>query len=293
MQDRSMKQVMITGADGQLGKALLELVPDGYTTLPANRATLDITSDSAVRQWCNDNKPSAIINAAAYTAVDKAESDTELASLVNEQGAGNLARAAAEHDIPIVQVSTDFIFNGRKGSPYLPEDSADPLSIYGATKLGGEQLVLAEAASRATIIRTAWVYNESGSNFVTTMLRLMAERDSLSVVADQVGTPTNVNGLADACWNCLAKEVRGIHHWTDAGVASWYDFAHIIQQTALDLGLLNREIPVLPIPASQYPTPAVRPTMSVLDKTSTWAALQCEPIHWQVQLRTALEKLVR
>lgn len=286
-----MDRVLISGADGQLGRALHGGVPEGVQALSANRLALDISNELAVRRWCEEHSPTAIINAAAYTAVDKAESDSELATKVNVDGARNLARVACERQIPILQVSTDFVFNGRKGSPYLATDTADPLNVYGATKLAGEFAVIEEAGELAAILRTAWVYGETGNNFVLSMLRLMAERESLSVVSDQIGSPTNVTGLAGACWSMFTAEVRGVHHWTDAGVASWYDFAHAIQQEALALELLSTEIPILPIPAAEYPTPAVRPAMSVLDKTATWQALQWSPVHWQLELKSVLTKL--
>lgn len=286
-----MKKILITGADGQLGRALAAGVPEGYQTLPANRKTLDITSAESVMQWCKENTPSGIINAAAYTAVDQAETDQETAKASNTDGPKHLAMAAGELNIPFVHVSTDFVFNGNSGLPYTTDDSTDPLSVYGATKRDGEQAVQAVEGLNAAIVRTAWVYDSSGKNFVTTMLRLMQEKDTLGVVADQVGSPTYVHGLASACWGLLDKNLSGLFHWTDAGVASWYDFAVAIQEEALQLGLLKTAIPINPLTTADFPTPAVRPANSVLDKSRIWEALGEPAPHWRSNLRLALAKI--
>jgi len=286
-----MKKILITGANGQLGKALVANVPDGYEALVADRQTLNISDAGSVTAWVNDNSPDGIINAAAYTAVDKAETEADLAKFANTDGPKNLAVAAVERGIPMVHVSTDFVFNGNAGAPYRTDDSSDPLSVYGVTKRDGEQEVLSAHGDKAAIVRTAWVYDASGSNFVMTMLRLMQEKDSLGVVADQIGTPTYVHGLAEACWSLLNKELTGIFHWTDAGVASWYDFAVAIQEEALGLGVLSKAIPINPLTTADFPTPARRPSNSVLDKTSTWQALEMTAPHWRDNLRVALATL--
>jgi dTDP-4-dehydrorhamnose reductase len=185
-------------------------------------------------------------------------------------------------------VSTDFVFDGTQSHPYLPTDRTNPLGVYGASKLAGEQLALAAYPEGLAIVRTAWLYSAFGNNFVTTMLRLMGERERLGVVADQVGTPTWTCGLAGALWQMCRVQPKGIHHWTDAGVASWYDFAVAIQEEGLACGLLAREIPIQPINTVDYPTSARRPAYSVLDKTETWAALGMTPPHWRVALRRML-----
>jgi len=285
-----MQRVLVTGADGQLGKALAKCVPPGSEALSANRQLLDVTSGEAVAEWCARHSPTAIINTAAYTAVDKAESEADRAQQVNAVGPANLAQVAARLKIPLVHVSTDFVFNGSQGAPYKPDDTADPLNVYGLTKYQGEMAVT-KAAPHAAIVRTAWVYDATGPNFFTTMLRLMKEKDRLSVVADQFGTPTQVDGLASACWQLLDQQSSGIFHWTDAGAASWYDFAVAIQEEARAAGQLTAEIPIQPIPGSDYPTPAKRPSMSVLDKSSTWAELSSQPVHWRAALRRTLASL--
>lgn len=283
-----MKNILVTGANGQLGVALAKLVPPGFKVISATRATLDITAQQSVFENVGKGEYAGIINAAAYTAVDKAESEPIVAAAVNTEGARNLALAAREFNIPLVHVSTDFVFDGNKGAPYLPLDKRNPQSVYGKTKADGEDAVLAIDGLQASIIRTAWVYSAGDGNFVSTMLRLMGERDSLGVVADQIGSPTFVDGLANACWHFVASDQPGIYHWTDAGVASWYDFAVAIQDEAINLGMLERRIPIAPLASSQYPTPAVRPSNSVLDKASCWDAMNWTPEHWHVSLQAAL-----
>jgi len=194
-----MKKILITGAEGQLGQALIKSVPSGLQAVPANRKTIDISNASSVSDWVSAHNPDAIINAAAYTAVDQAETEIDLARSVNTNGPMHLATAAAVAGIPLVQVSTDFVFSGKSG-PYRTEDTTDPLSVYGITKRDGEDAALGVIGAKVAVVRTAWVYNASGGNFVSTMLRLMKEKDSIGVVADQIGTPTYVPGLAAACW---------------------------------------------------------------------------------------------
>lgn len=282
------KKILVTGIDGQLGQALVDNMPVGYQVLGTGRAALDIADSKVVADWFATNKPSGVINAAAYTAVDKAETDLTTAQAANAEGPKHLASACKELGIPMVQVSTDFVFDGKSSSAYKPQDSTRPLGVYGATKREGELAVLNTEGLSAAVIRTAWVYNADSPNFVNTMLRLMAEKDSLSVVADQIGTPTYVPGLAQACWTVLEKQLTGIFHWTDAGVASWYDFAVAIQEEAIAAGLLKRAIPIAPVTTADFPTPAARPGFSVLDKTTSWQQLGVQPVHWRVRLREAL-----
>lgn len=282
-----MKKILITGADGQLGCALLATAPAGFQAIAANRSVLDITDQKAVNWWLAENEPAGIINAAAYTAVDRAEKEQSLAFDVNAEGAKNLALAAHEAGISLVHISTDFVFDGGKGMPYLPSDAVNPLSVYGKSKAQGEVYVNAVCPG-ASIIRTSWVYSPGHPNFLTTMIRLMKEKDQLAVVADQIGTPTYTVPLAQACWKVLELDLSGIFHWSDAGVASWYDFAVAIQEEGLRAGLLDRQIPITPIRAVDFPTDAVRPAYSVLDKTAVWAALDCIPVHWREALRQAL-----
>jgi dTDP-4-dehydrorhamnose reductase len=286
-----IQKVLITGAAGQLGRELLRSVPEGVECIAATREILDIADAARVRAFVRRERPGLIINAAAYTAVDKAESEQELAAAINVNGAANLATACAENGSRLIHVSTDFVFDGTSSTPYLPDAPTSPLGEYGRSKLAGEQAVVAGLPS-ALIMRTAWVYSAFGGNFVKTMLRLMAEREELSVVADQVGTPTWARGLADALWLAADQsDLQGLYHWTDAGVCSWYDFAVAIAEEALEIGLLQRMPRIHPIPGSAYPTPAARPAFSVLDKNSTWAVLKTEGLHWRSQLRSMLKEL--
>ena len=229
-----------------------------------------------------------MINAAAYTAVDKAESEPEEAHRGNAEGPAALARACSAGNIRFINVSTDFVFDGAASQPYTPDAATAPLGEYGRSKLAGE-LAVGEACPGALLLRTGWVYSSFGGNFVKTMLRLMGERDELSVVVDQVGTPTWAHGLAQAAWAAVARpELGGIYHWSDAGVCSWYDFATAICEEGLALGLLSRPVSVRPITSAEYPTPAQRPAYSVLDKTSSWRDLDLQGVHWREQLRAML-----
>ena len=277
-------KITITGGNGQLANELRATAPEFAELTVLSRSDLDIADESAVARYLAEAKPDAIINAAAYTAVDRAESDEKMAQAVNSSGPENLAKHSAE-SCYLLHVSTDFVFDGRKNTPYLPADRTQPTSAYGRSKLGGEHAVAAHKSGNWAIIRTAWVYSAYGSNFVKTMLRLMAEKPQLGVVVDQVGTPTWARGLADVCWACVQHTVTGIHHWSDAGVASWYDFAKAIQDLGLQHGLLTERIPINPIPSSAYPVPAQRPAYSVLDKSTLLAALpSVENIYWREQL---------
>lgn len=284
--------VMLTGANGQLGWELQRYAKQACYSLHAyDRAALDVTDVAAIDALFDAVRPDVIINAAAYTAVDRAEEEPELAHAVNATGVANLARAARDNDAMLIHVSTDFVFDGGKGAPFAPDDPPRPQGVYGASKLAGETVVREIMADKALIIRTAWVYSAHGGNFVKTMLRLMDSRDELRVVDDQVGSPTWARGLAKCIGRAVERRMTGVYHWTDAGVASWYDFAVAIQEEALDLGLLSRGIRITPITTSEYPTPARRPSYSVLDKSATWRALNHSAPHWRVSLRQMLAQL--
>jgi dTDP-4-dehydrorhamnose reductase len=285
-----MKRVLITGASGQLGRELQTTAPGPIELLAYDHARLDIADEAQVMETVQATAPTLVINAAAYTAVDRAEQEPEKAFAVNAKGTANLAQAAAVCNIRLMHISTDFVFGGDTQWLHGTDDPAAPVNTYGASKRAGEESVCNIMGEQACILRTAWVYSAHGHNFVKTMLRLMGERDSLGVVCDQIGTPTWARGLAMACWHAAALGMTGIHHWTDAGVASWYDFAVAIQEEALALGLLTRAIPVYPIDTKAYPTPAPRPASSVLDKTKTWQGFGQTADHWRVSLRGMLQE---
>ena len=280
-------KVLVVGGNGQLGKGLLRTAPETARIVSHDLDTLDITDPDAIDAVVSEERPQIILNAAAYTAVDKAESEEDAAFAVNATAVGYLAEAAGRVGARFVHVSTDFVFDGRSGVPYAPSAPTAPLGAYGRTKLAGEKA----AGADALIVRTAWVYAPTGNNFVRTMLRLMAERPEVSVVSDQIGTPTYAPGLAAALWTMVAKGTQGIHHYTDSGACSWYDFAVAIQEEALSAGLLGKAVPVIPINAAEYPTPAQRPHYSVLDKTSTFAVLGGPTPHWRENLRTMMAEI--
>jgi dTDP-4-dehydrorhamnose reductase len=282
---------MITGAGGQVGRALLDAVPANFEAVAYAHADLDIGVGEAVRDCVRHHRPAVIINAAAYTAVDKAESEPDAARRINSEGPGHLAAAARECGARLLHISTDFVFDGAASVPYRPDSATHPLSVYGRTKRDGERAVLDALAEHATIVRTAWVYAASGANFVRTMLRVMQANGAVRVVADQMGTPTAARSLAAALWHIAGNpEIGGIHHWTDAGVASWYDFAVAIAEEGAELGLLSPEIAVTPITTADYPTPARRPAYSVLDKRSL-APYGLSPLHWRKRLRLVLKEI--
>ncbi|EED36653.1 dTDP-4-dehydrorhamnose reductase [Luminiphilus syltensis NOR5-1B] len=280
--------VLLLGANGQLGSELQFTKPGDTELIACARTDLDIADTDALQRAFTRYRFQSVINASAYTAVDAAETEREAAHAVNTKGPARLADLCAAHGVRLLHISTDFIFDGMKGSPYRIDDTPNPLGHYGVTKLAGERAVLGSGAD-ALVVRTGWVYSAQGSNFVRTMLRLMAERDRLSVVEDQVGTPTWARGLANVCWTLLADPgAYGCYHWSDAGACSWYDFAVAIADEASRIGLLDRAPAIVPIPSSDYPTPARRPAYSVLDKTGTRERLNYPGVHWREALRSML-----
>ncbi len=286
------RSALIAGAGGQLGRELLASPPAGWRVIGCSSEELDVTRREQVAEVLGRERPDVVINAAAYTAVDAAEQDRERAEAVNAMGAAHLAETATKIGARLIQVSTDFVFDGGQGRPYRPDDEPRPRTVYGHTKLAGERHVARLTGGEAVVLRTAWLYSVWGRNFVLTMLRLMREQDSVAVVSDQVGTPTWARSLADAIWAVADhSDLRGIHHWTDAGVASWFDFAVAVQEEALALGLLNRPVAIKPLRTEDYPTAVRRPPYSVLDKTATWAALGRSARHWRENLRFMLRGL--
>ena len=293
-------KVLLTGATGQLGQALIASSPEGVELVPLGRSDLDLADAEACRQRVWMHQPDWLLNAGAYTAVDRAEGEPELAMAVNAGAPGAFAEALAQTGGQLLQVSTDFVFNGQQGSPYRPDQTPEPLGVYGASKAAGERAVLAALGpGRARILRTSWVYGPVGANFCLTMLRLHALKaaagEPLGVVADQVGCPTATFGLAAACWRAIGigadPGAAAVLHWSDAGAASWYDFAVAIGELGVATGLLEQAARVRPIPTSAYPTPAARPAYSLLECTASRAALGLEPTHWRAALAQVLGQL--
>ena len=272
-------KILITGCNGQLGTELKKLLPEAIC---ADVDVLDITDFEAVQKFVLDNNIGVIINCAAYTAVDKAEDDKELAKKINEDGPCNLALSGAK----IIHVSTDYVFDGHNYKPYQPEDETHPLSAYGVTKRAGELAVLGKA-KEAVIIRTAWLYSNYGNNFVKTMRRLGNEKSEINVVSDQIGSPTFAGDLAQAIVAILPQmnvQNKGIYHYTDEGVCSWYDFASEI------MALSGLKCKVNPIPSSAYLTKAVRPFYSVLSKEKIKSTFNTEIPHWKESLKKCLSQ---
>ena len=284
-----MKKLVVIGKSGQLAWEIARLVPEAVCL---GREDVDITSSEDIAAKLDKVKPDAVINASAYTAVDKAESDEENAYLLNQTAVANLAKYCKSNNVFFVHVSTDYVFNGEKGSPYTVDDAIEPQGMYGKTKAAGEAEVTSVLPAASAILRTSWVYSSHGNNFVKTMLRLMAEKPQLGVIDDQIGSPTWAKGLARACVEAASQRTVGIYHWSDEGVCSWYDFAIAIQQLGLERGLLEQAVPVKPIPSSAYPTPAKRPLYSVLDKTLTRETFTSPLNHWREQLSAMMDELV-
>ena len=289
-------KVLLTGAGGQLGQALIASAPAGIELVTTSRQQLDLADPEACRSAVEQHQPDWVLNAGAYTAVDKAESEPELAHAVNAGAPEAFARALDQQGGRLLQISTDFVFNGSQGTPYQPEQARAPLGVYGASKAAGEAAVqtIFGAGGRGLILRTSWVIGPVGKNFALTMLRLHRERDQLGVVADQVGCTTSTLNLAQACWQTLQiaddRDVPAVMHWSDAGVASWYEVAVAVGQIGVDLGLIAAPAEVQPITTEDYPTPAERPAYSLLDCTATRAALDLNGEHWQQALKAVLKQ---
>lgn len=279
-------KVLVTGAGGQLGSALQRTAPAHADINAIDVDDVDLTDEAMLRARLVVEAPEVIINAAAYTAVDKAEADEDLARSINADAVAVMVEAMAEQGGKLVHVSTDFVFDGTSSRAYRPDDPRNPISAYGRTKAAGED----HLRDCDLLVRTAWVYAAGGANFVRTMIRLMKEREELGIVADQIGSPTWATGLAQTIWGLLDKGANGTFHHSDAGVASWYDFAVAIAEEAHALGLIDRIPRINPITTADYPTPAQRPAFSLLDCRKTRELLGGAPVHWRTNLRTMLKE---
>ena len=279
-----MNNILVTGGKGQLGSELREIAPNyqDYNFLFTDVKDLDITNHTAVAAFIENNNITVIINCAAYTAVDKAESEPELADAINHLAGANFAQIAKDNNIKLVHISTDYVFDGTNYKPYTETDTPNPQSVYGTTKLAGEQAMQTINPPNSIIIRTSWVYSKFGNNFVKTMLRLAETRDEISVVADQIGSPTNAADLAEAILTILPKisnETVELFHYSNEGVCSWYDLAKAIFE------IKGISIKVNPIESKQYPTPAERPLFSVLNKNKINNTYKLVKIYWKDSLR--------
>lgn len=292
-----MRRILLTGVTGQVGQELQRTLAPLGEVIGVGRQTMDLASSKSIRQVIGEVEPNWIVNASAYTAVDKAETETELANSVNAVAPTVMAEEAQQRGATLFHISTDYVFDGQKNTPYTEQDATNPLSVYGQSKLAGEQGIKATGATHI-ILRTAWVYGTHGkSNFVKTMLRLFAERDEVRVVADQVGTPTWASDIAQTITTLLSQlspeqssgfSRQEIYHFTNSGVASWYDFAVAILEEAKLLGYPLKVQRIVPITTSEYPTPAHRPAYSVLSGKKISAVLGTHPSHWRQGLRQML-----
>lgn len=285
-----MPSVLLTGATGQIGseiRALSSAYPQ-YEFIFADRATLDLGNLCKMEDYFDHRRFDVIINCAAYTAVDKAESDPELANTINHHAVSMLAKIAKRDSSTLIHISTDYVFDGKNHRPYIESDPTGPTGIYGVTKRDGENSILSTAPKNTIIIRTSWVYSSFGNNFVKTMLRLGKERDSLGVIFDQVGTPTYAKDLAKAILEILPRidnETPQIYHYSNEGVASWYDFAKAVFELA------HIECTVNPITTDQYPTPAKRPHYGLLNKAKIKSEYNVEILYWRDSLQVCLKKM--
>ena len=287
-------RALITGAHGQLGHALTSVEPRDVRSTALDKAALDITSRDAVDRALDFVCPQIVLNAAAYTSVDEAESQPDRAFALNATAVGNLADACAKRGIRLVHISTDYVFDGTSNRPYRPDDTPKPCNVYGASKLEGERRIAATPGLDWRVLRTQWVYSSVGRNFLLTMLRLFREQDTVRVVTDQIGTPTSALSLAACAWRtALTDGASGILHFADAGIASWYDFAVAIMEEARARSLLGRSVAIMPTATDDFPTSARRPAFSVLDTQATRLKLNLQAVHWRENLRAVLAELPR
>ena len=284
-------RVLILGAGGQVAGAVAKVMSGPHELIVKTHAEVDIADAESLDRTLAQAKVDWIVNGAAYTAVDLAEDQPARAAAINDAAVGTLAAAASRGRARLLHLSTDFVFDGASNRAYSPNDPPNPLSVYGATKRAGEKRAL-DGKCAAIVLRTAWVYAAAGKNFVLTMLKLMREREQVRVVGDQIGTPTWATGIAYAIRDLLEVGApAGVYHWTDLGVASWYDFAVAIQDEALERGLLKRAVSIVPIATSEYPTRARRPAFSVLDSKATRDVVAAPAMQWRHNLRMMLDEL--
>ena len=286
MSDRS--KILVTGSNGQLGKELQEL-SSSYAQFEfffLSREDMPINQFELVRHFFDTLKPTYCINCAAYTAVDKAESERELASQINSEAVGVLAAVCKEHDTKFIHISTDYVFNGEGTYPYTENFPTDPVNAYGESKLEGEKLAV-QLNPDCIIIRTSWVYSSFGKNFVKTMMRLMNEKDEIKVVDDQVGSPTYAADLAEIILKIIPDWKPGIYNFSNEGIISWYDFAVAIKE------IINCPCDVKPITTPDYPTPAKRPAYSVLDKTKIQETFGVKLKNWKERLVICIDKIIK
>lgn len=284
-------RVLLTGANGQLGRALQASCPPDCQFIARGHDALDVADAAALAAMLDGNAFHAVINAAAYTDVEAAERASADALRINGAAPGALAEACAGRGVHLVHVSTDFVFDGAKTTPYTVQDEPRPLNAYGASKLDGEQRVLSLLPDDACVVRTSWLHGAHGTNFVTKVLQRMKTSDTLRVVTDEVGSPTAVGSLAPALWQCALQRLKGIQHWSDAGAVTRYEFAAEIARQAHERGLIDKLPAILPARVADFPSAIRRPAYSVLDSSATQRALRLEAPRWQDGLALTLREL--
>jgi dTDP-4-dehydrorhamnose reductase len=284
-------RALVTGAAGQLGVELLGTAPSQFEVIGLDHGECDIGDPVQVDAAAKTHRPNLVINAAAYTAVDGAEAAADLAHAVNAEGAGNVARAAQRAGARIIHVSSDYVFDGTSRERYRPDSQPNPINVYGASKLAGEQSVR-KASSTALILRSSWLYASHGRNFLNTILSALRASKPLRVVNDQIGVPTSARSLARTIWACAERpDLHGIQHWTDGGTASWYDFAVAIQEIALQQSLVEKAVPIAAVTSEEYRLPARRPPYSVLDTNSLSRALGLTARSWRTWLAETISEV--
>ena len=295
-------KILLTGSEGQLGRALISYKPNNIELIAKSKKDLDITNEQECIKTISKEKPKWVINASAYTLVDQAEINHQEAFSVNSNGIKNLAKAMKKLGGNLLHFSTDFVFSGNQSKPYTPDQKANPINIYGKSKARGENALQKSLnkTNQGIILRTSWLIGSVGRNFALTILKLHKEQENISVVCDQIGSPTSTSSLARASWKLIQlKESASInniqrpniYHYSDAGIASWYDLAIAIGEISEELGLIKKAAKVIPIPSSCYPTKALRPNFSVLDCSLTYKLLGLEPLHWRSSLYELLKEI--
>ena len=291
-------KILLIGATGQLGQTLIKTKPQNIEIIECSRSNIDLSNLKLINDFILNSRANFVINSAAYTAVDKAELESELAYQINAEAPNAIANAVSKTKGSLIHISTDFVFDGSKNIPYNPKDYVKPLGIYGKSKAKGEEYVL--KFKNNYVVRTSWLYGDFGKNFCLTMLRLHKEKSlakkPLRVVSDQIGAPTSTYSLSRFCWKIIdslskSKIIPSLLHWSDSGVASWFDFAFAIGEIGVEKGLISEAAKVIPIKSDEYKTPAKRPHFSLLNCEESTKILKENQFHWRVELKKVMEEI--
>lgn len=291
-------RILISGINGQLGQALLKKRRDDFEVLGLSKDKFNLENFKDCNKLILNYKPDWIINCAAYTAVDKAETDKNKAYLVNSYAVENIVKSLSEYGGRLLQISTDFVFDGKNSKPYLPSDKCNPVNVYGASKLEGEELI--NKYPNILVLRTSWLYGPEGHNFCLTMLKLHKKfsenKSTIKVISDQIGCPTSTDDLANICWKLVEKYNSGgfsnqIYHWCNSGVATWYDFAIAIGELGSEYGLIKKPANIVPISTNEYKTDAKRPSFSLMDCKKTKEFLDVNQNYWRDSLRKVISSM--